>query len=129
MKETNKDIRERVFRQLSRAARPLSADALAAALRLKKADKPRLLLALAQMEKSGKIQRNKKGKYLAGSGEKTVRARMLSLNRALASPAWRGGGRTALSRDATCWTRSRETRWLSAWARRTAGERRASWPP
>ena len=81
MKGTNRDIRERVFRQLSRAAKPLSADALAAALRLKKADKPRLLLALAQMEKSGKIQRNKKGKYLAGSGEKTVRARMLSLNR------------------------------------------------
>ena len=79
-KYTGDEIKRKILRRLGGEKKGLSADALAQALRLKKKERPLLLLTLERMEQRGEVVCGKKGRYtLAGASD--VRARLLSLNR------------------------------------------------
>lgn len=75
------DMKERVRRQLRRAKKPLSADMLFTLLRLKRSERPRLLLLLRRMEREGELLCTKKGRYKLAQGAGCVRGRLLSLNK------------------------------------------------
>lgn len=77
----HKNIRERLLRQLRRAGKPLSADALLSGLRLKKSERSAALLTLSRMERDGEVEKNKKWKYALSDTAGCVRGRMLSLNK------------------------------------------------
>ena len=50
---TAKDMRDRVIRHFRRAKKPLSAEMLASLMRLKKSERPRLLLTLQDAAENG----------------------------------------------------------------------------
>ena len=78
---TAKDMRDRVIRHFRRAKKPLSAEMLASLMRLKKSERPRLLLTLQQMERDGELTQSKKGRYTLADTAGSVRGRILSLNK------------------------------------------------
>ena len=71
---------EQIEKLLLRYNKPLSADAVISAVHVKGQERANVLLLLKKMEKSGKITRNKKGKYvLTSKGGK--KGHMLSLSK------------------------------------------------
>lgn len=76
-----KELKDRIVRQFHRAQKPLSANMLCTLLRVKKSERPRLLLLLQQMERDGELIGGKKGKYRLAPGAGCVRGRLLSLNK------------------------------------------------
>lgn len=77
----NKQVfHDKIIRYFSRWEKAVSADALAAALRIKKNERAAFLLTLKQMQDEGELLRNKKGKYLLAAEKGGQRARMLSLS-------------------------------------------------
>lgn len=79
-----KDIRARLLRRLEREGRSMTQDALAAALKVKKADRASFLMALRQLEMEGEVLRTKKGKLKLSETANCRRAVMLSLSRGFA---------------------------------------------
>lgn len=79
-KYTGGELKQKILRRLSGEKKGMTADALAASLRLKKKARPALLLALGRMEQSGEIVCGKKGRYTV-AGANDLRARLLTLNR------------------------------------------------
>lgn len=78
-------FRGRILRYFGRARKAASADAVMAALRLKKAERPAFLLMLKKLETEGTLVRNKKGKYVLSQEENGgVRGRILSLSKGFA---------------------------------------------
>lgn len=75
-----KDIRKRILGRLERADRALTQEALASALKLKKADRAAFLSALHRLEQEGKVHRTKKGKLKISGAAHGCRAVMLSLS-------------------------------------------------
>ena len=78
---TANDMRDRVIRHFRRAKKPLSADMLVSLMRLKKSERPRLLLTLQRMERDGELTQGKKGRYALADTAGSVRGRLLSLNK------------------------------------------------
>ena len=80
MKYTHSEWKKKILRRLNGEKKGLSADELASALRVKKKDRPALLLALGAMEQSGELVCGKKGRYTV-AGTADIRARLLSMSR------------------------------------------------
>ncbi|HIW74226.1 MAG TPA: ribonuclease R [Firmicutes bacterium] len=77
---TNGELKRKILRRLAGEKKGLTADALASALRLKKKERPALLLTLGRMEQTGEVLCGKKGRYTAARSG-SLRARLLTLNR------------------------------------------------
>ena len=71
---------DKIVRYLVRTDKAASADALAAALRVKKTERAAFLLALRQMQDKGELVRTRKGKYTLGRETGGRRAVLLSLS-------------------------------------------------
>ena len=74
-------IKNRILRQLNKSKKGLSADMLASMLRLKKKERPAFLLSLSQMESSGELVKNKKGKYTVSQTVGCVEGRIMSMSK------------------------------------------------
>ena len=84
-------FRQKIERLLMRASKAQSADALLTDMKIKKADRPSVLLTLQKMEAEGRITRNKKGKY-ALSTAVGRRGRIVSLSKGFAFARMEDGG-------------------------------------
>ena len=84
-------FRQKIERLLMRASKAQSADALLADMKIKKADRPGVLLTLQKMEAEGRISRNKKGKYTL-SAAVGRRGRIVSLSKGFAFARMEDGG-------------------------------------
>ena len=79
-KQQDNELKRKILRRLEPEKKGMSSDALASALKIKRADRARFLLTLERMEQQGTLLRGKKGKYTAAGGD-CLRARMMSLSR------------------------------------------------
>ena len=80
-KTPKRDLRERILRKLDHTKKGMTGELLAGQLRLRKEERPALWTVLAELEREGKLEKSKKGKYRIVKSSRCVRGRLVSLSR------------------------------------------------
>lgn len=75
------ELKERILRKLDRYKKGLTGEMLAGQLRLRKEERPALWASLAELERNGKLEKSKKGKYRIVKSSRSVRGHLVSLSR------------------------------------------------